>query len=296
MPFDGSDGRYRETKLWGSWRLNIVILGLLANVLNVWSRFTLSIVVVCMTGTKDGTLEGDFDWDKDIIAWILSGYFYGYVSTQLLAGFIVEKYGGKWPLLCSVFASSILIMFMPVLAYWHWSALMVARVIQGALGGFDQPALYQLATVWSPKREKATLFALCFSGIIIASVINYPLSALMCYSDPGWPLVFYVQSSLGIVWCITFFILGSNSPLSHPYISEEEKQYFENEGYDLLTMESETTPHFPVMDAVKSMPLHALWIAHFGANYGYYVMTLNFPLYVNEIYEYGIVVVSIHCL
>ena len=278
-----------EVKLCGSWRLNIIILGLIANLLNVWSRFTLSIIVVCMAGTEDGSLQGDFNWDKGIIAWILSSYFYGYVSTQLLAGFIVEKYGGKWPLLCSVFTSSILTIFMPILAYWHWSALMMARIIQGAFGGFDQPALYKLATNWSPKREKATLFALCFSGITIASMINYPVSALMCYSGPGWPLVFYVQSSLGIVWCIAFFVLGSNSPLSHPYISSKEKQYFQ---YNVLIKESETSSHFPLMDAVRSMPLHALWIAHFGASYGYYIMALNFPLYVDEIYELGIVLVS----
>ena len=82
-----------EVKLCGSWRLNIILLGLMANLLNVWSRFTLSIIVVCMIGTEDGTLQGDFDWNKDTIAWILSGYFYGYVSTQLLAGFIVEQDG-----------------------------------------------------------------------------------------------------------------------------------------------------------------------------------------------------------
>ena len=119
------------TKLFGSWRLGISIFGLFANILGLWMRLNLSMAVVCMTGTEDGTLQSEFDWDKDTIALILSGYFYGYVSTQILAGYIVEKYGGKWPLLFGVFSSATSMLFMPLLVRWHWSALLAARIFQG---------------------------------------------------------------------------------------------------------------------------------------------------------------------
>ena len=63
------------------------------------------------------------------------------------------------------------------------------------------PSLYNLFAVWSGPEERATLMSLVFSGISFANMINLPFSAGLCATgiDGGWPMVFYVPGTLGIL-------------------------------------------------------------------------------------------------
>lgn len=157
----------KKPKLIGSWRLTIAILLLLANFLIIWMRLNMSMAVVCMTGTEDGTLEGEFDWSRSVIANLLGAFFYGYACTQLIGGIMVNRFGAKWLLFGGMLLASISMLFMPLLARWHWQALFAARIFQGAVSGFTLPMVYSLMLTWAPQGEKANLFAIAFSGVNI---------------------------------------------------------------------------------------------------------------------------------
>jgi ACS family sodium-dependent inorganic phosphate cotransporter len=50
---------------------------------------------------------------------------------------------------------------------------------------------------------------------------------LIQYSSIGWPSVFYVFGSLGVLWFIAWTLLCYNDPQSHPFISDEERIFLE---------------------------------------------------------------------
>lgn len=124
--------------------------------------------------------------------------------------------------------------------------------------------------------------------------MNFPFSAYLCYTKPGWPLVFYVPSAVCLVWCILFGFLASNTPYDHPRISQEEKDYFINEGCLKPSDHKRKFVKIPVLSALRSIPIHALWITHFGGHWSYYVVSLNIPLYVDEVYNLGIILVCMY--
>ena len=50
---------------------------------------------------------------------------------------------------------------------------------------------------------------------------------LLEYSPMGWPSVFYTFGGIGVLWFILWVLLCYNDPQSHPFISEEERNYLE---------------------------------------------------------------------
>lgn len=46
-------------------------------------------------------------------------------------------------------------------------------------------------------------------------------------SSWGWAVSFYIAGVVGLVWCVCWLILCTNSPATHPYISMEERKYIE---------------------------------------------------------------------
>jgi MFS family permease len=66
------------------------------------------------------------------------------------------------------------------------------------------------------------------TGSLIGTVAGTALSGVLIqYTDGGWPSVFYLFGSLGVLWFIFWIFLFYNNPQSHPFISEEEKMFLE---------------------------------------------------------------------
>ena len=75
--------------------------------------------MVCMTGTDFNDtssaqyIEGEFDWSRETQALLLSSFFYGYMCTQILGGYLADTFGEKWTLLGGVLLLGILEMLIP---------------------------------------------------------------------------------------------------------------------------------------------------------------------------------------
>lgn len=101
-------------KFWRKRRYVVVFLSFLG-FFNVYSlRVNLSVAIVAMTENRtmfnetSGTYDTvqDFPWDSKEKGLILSSFFYGYILTQLLGGFIGAKIGGNivsWIFFCCKF-------------------------------------------------------------------------------------------------------------------------------------------------------------------------------------------------
>lgn len=94
-----------EPLTWRFWRKRRYIVVLLAffGFFNVYSlRVNLSVAIVAMTENRTvidengiESWEQDFPWDSKQKGLVLSSFFYGYILTQFLGGFIGAKIGGN---------------------------------------------------------------------------------------------------------------------------------------------------------------------------------------------------------
>lgn len=64
------------------------------------------------------------------------------------------------------------------------------------------------------------------SGAQIGNVVSMAVGGLlMKYIEGGWVNVFLVFGVAGLLWQVAWQILCYSEPESHPFISEEEKQF-----------------------------------------------------------------------
>lgn len=184
-------------------------------------RFNLSIGLVCLVrnGTEVENYFGQVeDWNKTLQGWLLSAFFYGYLTTQIIGGYLSDRFGGKFGLLVGIGFMSIGSIAIPLLGRLNSWLVFVVRVMQGMVSGFAFPSVYRIFSVWSSPEERATLMSIVYSAVAAATVVNYPLSSLLCEANPdeGWALIFYVPGIAGLLLTSFFHLLVFNHPTEHP--------------------------------------------------------------------------------
>lgn len=56
-----------------------------------------------------------FDWNEEIQGFILSAFYHGYATTQILGGFLIQKFGAKWVLGIGILSTALFTATVPVL-------------------------------------------------------------------------------------------------------------------------------------------------------------------------------------
>lgn len=69
------------------------------------------------------------------------------------------------------------------------------------------------------------------AGSQFGTVITLTASGWLCDSDflGGWPSVFYVFGGVGVLWSIAWYFLAYDTPVQHPRISQQERNYILHE-------------------------------------------------------------------
>ena len=77
--------------------------------------------------------NGEFDWDSRTQGLILGCFFWGYIVVQVPSGLIAERYSGKNVFGWSIFLTGIFNILTPIAARTNFTALIVVRVLTGAV-------------------------------------------------------------------------------------------------------------------------------------------------------------------
>ncbi|CAG2163528.1 unnamed protein product [Oppiella nova] len=229
--------------------------------------------------------SGEFsDWDDDTQALILGAFFYGYIVTQLPAGNLAEKYGGKWIFGGSIFIAALLSLIGPVAARVSYIAFIATRIGQGLALGALFPCMNAMISRWMPKMERSRGSTIIFTGSPIGTVITLPLAGVLCDTTflEGWPSIFYVLGIAGCVWFALWALLVHESPDSHPFITQEEYDYITADmpPQDKSQSKEKVTPW---KDIWTSVPVYALIVTHFGQNWGFLTILTLLPTYFEKV-------------
>ncbi|XP_071110371.1 uncharacterized transporter slc-17.2-like [Haliotis cracherodii] len=274
-----------------SQRWLLAFVGLFAGIMMNAARVNLSVAIVCMvndtdTNSTSSTSEhAEFNWSKGEKSGILSSYFYGYIVTQIPAGILASRFGGKYVLFIGMLIGSIATLLLPIGARTSIYLVYVLRVILGLAQGVFFPSFQSMWGQWAPQLEKTKLTAVCYSGPQFGSIATFALSGFMCIYgfDNGWGSMFYVTGGISLLWCALWYFTVASTPAQHPRITERERNY-------IITSigKQQQTFSTPWAALLKSPALWACLTAHVCCNWIIYTLLTITPTFLKEVLDFDI--------
>nr|CAD7448203.1 unnamed protein product [Timema bartmani] len=141
----------------------------------------------------------EFDWDSKTQGLLLSSFFFGYICTQILGGWLASRVGGNKVYGIGIAATSILTIVMPAVTYFPDHAvipmIILVRVVEGLFEGVTYPCIHAVWARWAPPLERSRMASLAFAGSYVGTVVSLPICGILA-NELGWPSIFYVFDAL----------------------------------------------------------------------------------------------------
>ncbi|XP_043644208.1 putative inorganic phosphate cotransporter isoform X1 [Drosophila teissieri] len=251
-------------------------------------RVNLSVAVVAMTDAASVNPDfPEYNWSEKTKSLLLSSFFWGYVITQVPAGQLARKYGGKVMILSGLAICSVLNILTPICArIGGWQLVCALRVVEGLCQGVVFPSTHTILSHWAPPKERATLGTCAYSGNQFGTIIMLATSGVIAASPIGWPSIFYISGGIGCVWSVVYFFFGAGSPQECKSISAEEKKLIEMSQADELTGDQERPKELlptPWLSFFTSPAFLVLIVAHSVHNWGFWTLLTEIPSYMKNI-------------
>lgn len=212
---------------------------------------------------------------------------------QIPAGYLADKYGSKYILMCTTLLSGIATILSPLSAsLYGWQGLCILRVIVGFSQGFLFPSIFSMVSNWSHEKERAELGSYCVLGSDVGTILMISVSGFIAESSLGWPSIFYIPGFATIAWAVIWFIFANNSPAENRNISKIERNFIEQS-----KVEKANNLTIPWLEILRSIPVFAFIVTSSVQNWGYSIMLLKLPAYMKNVLNFDIKEVSeIYCL
>ncbi|XP_049869087.1 putative inorganic phosphate cotransporter isoform X2 [Pectinophora gossypiella] len=229
-----------------------------------------------------------FEWSEATQGLLLSSFYYGYVLTHIPGGMLSERYGGKWVVGLGLLSTAVCTLVTPMVVRAGGApALFALRVIEGLGEGPTMPGLMTMVSRWAPKTERGRFGAIVFGGAQIGNIAGTYLSGLVMYNGI-WDNVFYLFGGLGFAWFITWSLICYSTPNTHPFISDAEKKFLNENVDSLIHASKQKLDPVPWKALLRSVPLWALIIAAIGHDWGYFTMVTDLPKYMTDVLKFNI--------
>ena len=255
----------------------LVSMTVLAVYICMIDRIAISIAIIPMA-EENG-------WSPTVQGAVMSAFFLGYVTLQIPAGYLSDRFGGKWVLGLGVLFWSLFTLLTPASAALGISILLACRFLMGVAEAVTWPSIYSLYSRWVHPDRRASAVGLMNSGISGGSVI-----ALICtpwlISVWSWQGAFYLYGLLGILWFAIWAPIARSRPavetdwdaseaaLANPKSVQDENQ--------AETLPQPVYPRLTVRGMLRSRAVWAIAIAHICINWSLYLVLSWFPTFVNR--------------
>ena len=249
-------------------RFKLVFMSFLAIFICYIDRVNISVAIIPM--------QQQFGWSETQVGIVFSSFYFGYMFTMILGGYLADKYGGKYVLGFGVLAWSLFTFLTPIFAYQGFFAIFLIRVLLGLGEGVAFPSIHSLYARWIPFTERTRVIAITNSGISVGTVFGFALTTIII-TMYSWELVFYLFGLLGIIWSFFWFKGFSSMPSENKKISDYELSKILNEAPS-----SENAKKVPFKNLISNLPFLAITVATFCNNWVLFTFVSYMPKYVNS--------------
>uniref|UniRef100_A0A914XFV0 Major facilitator superfamily (MFS) profile domain-containing protein n=1 Tax=Plectus sambesii TaxID=2011161 RepID=A0A914XFV0_9BILA len=203
------DDHFSMEKLWTKTETRLWTINLFIGTLTVYAaRIVLPICSIAVAK--------EYDFNKADSGIVLSCFFWGYASTQIIGGYLADNYGGERVLVVSTLFWAITTCVTPQLfdlAAWMGQPLfilIIVRVAKGVSQGFHYPCMASIISRHLTSADKGRVFGICMAGSHAGTVLAGSIGSILLDMF-GWRVVFYFIGSLGVLW---WFYLQQSIALS----------------------------------------------------------------------------------
>ncbi|XP_057670785.1 sialin-like [Diorhabda carinulata] len=235
-----------------------------------------------VTENKTNTLPDygpRYNWDEHKQGAILGAYFWSHSFFSLPAGPISEYFGPAKVIFYATIMGAIINALCVPAAWIHYGVLVLFRFLLGVVGAVIYPALQCLIAQWAPPHERGK-FVAGLLGNTMSTVVTWPLLGFVT-THFGWDWGFYALSFEMLLYALIFFVVASDNPDSHRFISAEEVAYIKECQGDSVSRRKHAK--VPYKDILKNIPFWILCILHFGNLWGLYLQLQSVPKFMAEV-------------
>ena len=255
----------------------LVFMTVLAVYICMIDRIAISIAIIPMAE--------DNGWSPTVQGAVMSAFFLGYVTLQIPAGYLSDRFGGKWVLGLGVLFWSLFTLLTPASAALGITVLLACRFLMGVAEAVTWPSIYSLYSRWVHPDRRASAVGLMNSGISGGAVI-----ALICtpwlISVWSWQGAFYLYGALGILWFAVWAPLARSRPADKTDWDTADAVLAAAEagsGADQNDVSAQPVyPRLTVRGMLRSRAVWAVAVAHVCINWSLYLVLSWFPTFVNR--------------
>jgi len=198
----------------------VVGLVAVAAVINYIDRQTLN--VLWPTIGADLYPDKTVDERNQIFANITTIFILAYAFGQAIFGKIFDWLGTRIGFALSIgFWSLATVLHMFARGFWSFAIL---RVILGVSEAGNWPGAAKSNGEWFPAKQRALAQGIFNAGASLGGLISIPVIGFLAVAME-WQVIFVVVGIIGFLWLIPWMILVKAPPESHPWITEEEREY-----------------------------------------------------------------------
>lgn len=269
----------------------VIALIALATVINYIDRQSLSVlwpdIVDDLFPDKDATER------KEIYATISVVFVFSYAFGQAIFGKIFDWVGTRMGFVLSIgfwsVATALHAFARGVLSF------AIFRTILGVAEAGNWPGAAKGNAEWFPTKERALAQGIFNSGAAIGGIISIPLIAFLTVYF-NWQMIFILVGLAGLLWLIPWMVLVKAPPKSHPWITDEEREYIlsgqkntkstddkDDEGYNPTT--GQLLSHKQSWGVIiASASIDPIW----------WLFVFWIPIYLNEVYGMDVKSIGIY--
>ena len=249
------------------YRLKVVFLSFLAVFICYIDRVNISVAIIPM--------QEQFGWSESQVGIILGSFYFGYMITMTVGGYLADKYGGKKVLGYALLIWSLFTIITPLFAYQGLWWLILVRILMGLGEGVTFPSWHSIYARWIPFKERTRAVGFTNSGIAAGTLFGFAVAALII-ANYSWEWVFYSFGLVGVFWYFFWNKIVTSYPEDNKYISKDELIIIKSEAPS-----KETAPKIPLLRLFRNTPFMAIAIATFCNNWSLYTFLSYLPKYIN---------------
>ncbi|XP_032717661.1 sodium-dependent phosphate transport protein 4 [Lontra canadensis] len=229
-----------------------------------------------------------YNWSPQIQGIIFSSLSYGLVPMLLLSGYLAGRIGTKRVVGVSLFATSLFTMFAPLAAELGLVSFIATRIAQSIGQGSVLGGQHALWEKWGPPHERSQLCSISLSGMVLGTFAIL-LGGMIC-QNLGWPfsqIYSLFAGGIGCVYCLLWFVLVYDDPISHPWINITEREYIISSLADQMHVSPCKQP-LPIKAMLRSLPLWSICVCGFGHQWLMITLMVYTPTYINSVFNINV--------
>ena len=258
----------------------VITLIALATVINYIDRQSLSVLwpeIVEDLFPDESSLER-----KQIYANISIIFVFSYAFGQAIFGKIFDWVGTRLGFVLAIGVWSIATALHAIAQ--GVVSLSIFRSILGVAEAGNWPGAAKSNAEWFPTKERALAQGIFNSGAAIGGIISIPLIAFLTVFF-SWKMIFILVGLIGLLWLIPWWILVKAPPKSHPWLTDEEREYILTGQQTAETDEGTEEEYDPTTAQVLSHKQSwGVIIASAAIDPIWWLFVFWIPIYLNEVY------------